>query len=64
MLCTLGWTNNIKLWVGGQVNMANAVSMPRECFPKISEFFKSNWTGAASIQFKKGNHEFYNGAKP
>ena len=44
--------------------MANAVSMPRECFPKISEFLKRNWLGAARIQFIKGNHGFYNDAKP
>ena len=43
--------------------MANAVSMPRECVPKISEFFKRNWPGAAGIEFIKGNHQFYNGAK-
>ena len=44
--------------------MANAVSMPRECFPKISELMKRNWPGAARILFIKGNHGFYNGAKP
>ena len=25
---------------------------------------KRNWPGAARIQFIKGNHGFYNGAKP
>ena len=43
--------------------MTHAVSMPRECFPKISESLKINWPGAARILFIKGNHEFYNGAK-
>ena len=61
---TIGWTNPSKLWVGAQDNMANAVSMPTECCPKNSEFMKRNWPGAARIQFIKGNHEFYNGAKP
>ena len=64
----LGWTNTSKLWVGALNNMANAVSnavsMPRECFPKILEFMKRNWPGAARISFIKGNHGFYNGAKP
>ena len=27
----------------------NAVSMPIQCFPKISEFTKRNWPGAARI---------------
>ena len=62
--CTLGWTNTPEWWVGAQYNMANAVSMPRQCFPKISEFMKGNWPGAARIQFIRGNHGFYNGAKP
>ena len=44
--------------------MANAVSVPRECFSKISEFMERNWTGAARILFIKGNHGFYNVAKP
>ena len=26
----LAWTNTPKLWVSGEVNMANAVSIPRE----------------------------------
>ena len=43
--------------------MANAVSIPREYFPKMSEFLKRNWRGAERIQFIKGNHGFYNGAK-
>ena len=43
--------------------MANAVSIPRKYFPKISEFLKGNWPGAARISFIKINHEFYNGAK-
>ena len=61
---TVGWTNITKLWVVGQDNMANAVSMPREYFPTISKFSKRNRPGAARIQFIKGNHAFYNGAKP
>ena len=44
--------------------MANAVFLPRECFPNISEFLKRNWPGAARIKFIKGNHGFYNRAKP
>ena len=36
----------------------------REGFPKVSEFLKRNWPGAARIYFIKGNHGYYNGAKP
>ena len=43
--------------------MANALSMPGECFPKISELMKRNWPGAARILFIKGNHEFIMGQK-
>ena len=43
--------------------MANAVSVPRECFPKISELLKRNWPGAAHIKFIKGNHKFYSAEK-
>ena len=41
--------------------MTNAVSIPKECSPKILDFLKSNWPGAACIQFIKGNDESYNG---
>ena len=44
--------------------MANAMSMPREYFPKFSEFLKWNGPGTARIYFIKGKHGFYNGAKP
>jgi hypothetical protein len=40
------------------------MSIPTECCLKISEFMKRNWPGAARILFIKGNHGFYNGAKP
>ena len=60
----LGWTNTTKLWVGGQGNMANALSMLTEYFPKILDFLKRNWPSTARIQFTKLNHDFYNGAKP
>ena len=60
----LGWTYTTKLWVGGQGNMANALSMLRECFANILDFFKRNWPSAARIQFTKLNNDFYNGAKP
>ena len=44
--------------------VANAVSIPTECCPKISKLMKRNWPGAKRIQFINGNHGFYNGAKP
>ena len=44
--------------------MANAVSIPTECCPKISELMKGNWPGAARIKFIKGNNGIYNKAKP
>ena len=44
--------------------VANAVSIPRECCPKISEFMKRNLSGNSCIKFTKGNYGFYNGAKP
>ena len=44
--------------------VANAVSIPTECCPKISEFMKRNWPVATRIEFIKGNHGFYNRAKP
>jgi hypothetical protein len=42
-------TKNPKLRVGGSLMVANDVSIPRECFPKISELLKRNWPGAAHI---------------
>ena len=47
--CVLGSPNTPKLWVGRSFIVANAVSMPREWFPKTSEFIKRNWPGAARI---------------
>ena len=47
--CTLAWTKNPKLWVGWSLMVANDVSIPRECFAKISEFLKRNWLRAAHI---------------
>ena len=44
--------------------MANAVSMPSECFPKIFEFLKKEIGLAQRVLSLKGNNEFYNGAKP
>ena len=51
---TLAWTKNPKLWVGWSLMVANDVSIPRECFAKISEFLKRNWLRAAHIQFTMG----------
>ena len=57
------WTKTPKLWVDGSLVVANDVSIPRECFPKISECLKINWSGAARNVFIKGNHGFYNAEK-
>ena len=46
---TIGCPIIPKWWVGWSLIVANAVSIPRECFPKISEFIKRNWPGAARI---------------
>ena len=35
--------------------------MPTECCTKISELIRKNWH---IVNLKKGNHKFYNGAKP
>ena len=48
-LRTLAWTKNPKLWVGWSLMVANDVSIPRECFAKISEFLKRNWPRAAHV---------------
>ena len=45
----VGCPNIPKLWVGWSLIVANAVFIPREWFPKISEFMKRNWPGAARI---------------
>ena len=45
----LGWTNTPKWLFGEYYNMKNAVSMPRECFPKISESMKRNCPGFTHI---------------
>ena len=45
--CAVAWTKNIKLGVDGLLMVANDVSIPRECFDKISEVFKRNWPRAA-----------------
>ena len=37
-----------------QIVVANDVSIPRECFARISEFFKRNLLKAARIQFTMG----------
>ena len=46
---TLAWTKTPKLWVGMSLIVANAVSIPTECCPQISEFMKRNWPSAAHI---------------
>ena len=45
----LAWTTNPKLWVGWSLMVANDVSIPRECFAKISELLKRNGLRAAHI---------------
>ena len=45
--CALAWTKNPKLGVDGSLMVANDVSIPKECFDKISEFLKRNWPRAA-----------------
>jgi hypothetical protein len=45
----VAWTKTPKIWVGAKDNMENDVSIPTECCPKISEFMKRNWPGAARI---------------
>ena len=45
----VAWTKNPKLWVGWSLMVANDVSIPRECFAKISELLKRNWLRAAHI---------------
>ena len=47
--CPLGCPNIPKLRVSWSLIVANDVSIPRELFPKISEFMKINWLGAARI---------------
>ena len=47
--CMVAWTRNPKLWVSWSLMVANDVPIPRECFTKISEFFKRNWLKAAHI---------------
>ena len=42
---TLAWTKNPNLCVGWSLMVANDVFILRECFAKISEFFKRNWAG-------------------
>ena len=42
-------TKNPKLRVFVSFMVANDVSIPRECFLKISEFLKRNWPGATRI---------------
>ena len=44
---SVAWTKNTKLGVDGSLMVANDVSIPRECFDKISEFMKRNWLRAA-----------------
>ena len=46
---TVAWTENPKLGVGGSLMVANDVSIPKECFPKVSELLKRNWPRAAHI---------------
>ena len=46
---TAAWTKNIKLWISWSLMVANDVSIPKECFAKISEFLKRNWPRAARI---------------
>ena len=44
---TVAWTKNPNLGIYGSLMVANDVSLPRECFDKISEFMKRNWLRAA-----------------
>ena len=45
----IAWTKNPKLLVGWSLMVANDVSIPRDCFAKISEFLKTNLLSAAHI---------------
>ena len=40
--------------INGSLMVANDVSIPRECFDKISEFMKRNWLRAAHFLFTMG----------
>ena len=45
--CLLAWTKNPKLGIGWSLMVANDVSIPKECFDKISDFLKRNRPRAA-----------------
>ena len=47
--CVVAWTKTNKFWVGGSLVVANDESIPRECFPKISEILKRNGPSIAPI---------------
>ena len=47
--CQVAWTKKSNLGIYGSLMVANDVSIPRECFPKISELLKRNWLRAPHI---------------
>ena len=46
----VAWTKNPNLGIYVSLMVANDVSLPRECFDKISEFMKRNWQRIFSLQ--------------